>query len=618
MAEEFSKKTDSQEQLQNKITLTEEHITNNKKKKVDPICPICIEKYNKSFRSIVKCEYCIYESCRKCCEHYLLIENEPKCMGYLCNRQWTNEFIAKNFTKKFINADLKTHREKTLFDKQRALLPATQPLVENIIKREDYQAKILNAANIVNKARAEMNIIQNEYYRFINNVPTNQERSSFIRACPSNDCRGFLSSQWKCGLCNKWSCPNCHEIKGDERDSDHICNPDNVATAKLLNSDTKPCPKCGEGIFKIDGCFGVDVPVYMYNITVKMSQDIAVGDVLVGDDGNPRNVLSLMQGEDELYEIQQDNGITYTVNSRHTLVLKYKMLFVDNTVEIIVEDYLKLSEKERKRLFGYKTRQQIRYFFGKKTITTYDTLCKISVKHIGRGKYYGWTLDGNHRFLLKDYTVCRNCDQMWCTQCQTAFSWRTGRIETVIHNPHYYEWMRRNGTLERNPNDIPCGRELNHQTSITIRNYMNDIIQKDSDNSVKLKQLQQTMMEIVRRVTHIRYSALLRYNYNSDEVTQNLRIKYMRNFIDEEKFKIDLQKENKKSNKYREIYEVLQLLINTLTDIIFRFISEIKKPDWKFNLDNLNEVDEIIKYADECFLKISQTYSSIPLVYKRL
>jgi hypothetical protein len=27
------------------------------------------------------------------------------------------------------------------------------------------------------------------------------ERSLFVRACPDEDCRGFLSSQWKCGIC---------------------------------------------------------------------------------------------------------------------------------------------------------------------------------------------------------------------------------------------------------------------------------------------------------------------------------------------------------------------------------------------------------------------------------
>ena len=78
-------------------------------------------------------------------------------------------------------------------------------------------------------------------------------RTQFIRACPIETCRGFLSQQWKCGLCNISTCSKCN-IPKIQTSEDHVCNPDDVATAELLAKDTKPCPKCGTGIFKIDGC----------------------------------------------------------------------------------------------------------------------------------------------------------------------------------------------------------------------------------------------------------------------------------------------------------------------------------------------------------------------------
>jgi hypothetical protein len=47
------------------------------------------------------------------------------------------------------------------------------------------------------------------------------------------------------------------------------------------------------------------------------------------------------------------------------------------------------------------------------------------------------------------------CDQMWCPECKTAFSWSKGTVEKgVIHNPHYYQWMREHGGgMPRNPQD---------------------------------------------------------------------------------------------------------------------------------------------------------------------
>ena len=80
------------------------------------------------------------------------------------------------------------------------------------------------------------------------------ERRVFVRACPAGDCRGFLSQVWKCGMCDNWTCPDCHEVKGLEKDGPHMCDPNSVETAKMLAKDSRPCPKCASVIFKIDGC----------------------------------------------------------------------------------------------------------------------------------------------------------------------------------------------------------------------------------------------------------------------------------------------------------------------------------------------------------------------------
>ena len=69
-------------------------------------------------------------------------------------------------------------------------------------------------------------------------------------------------------------------------------------------------------------CEKIDTPIIMYDGTIKMVQDIEIGEYIMGDDSTPRKVLSLARGEDEMYEISQVKGDTYTVNSEHILSLK--------------------------------------------------------------------------------------------------------------------------------------------------------------------------------------------------------------------------------------------------------------------------------------------------------
>jgi len=70
-------------------------------------------------------------------------------------------------------------------------------------------------------------------------------------------------------------------------------------------------------------CHAKDTPIIMYDGSIKLVQDIKVGDKLMGDDSTPRKVLSLANGKDEMYDIIPVKGDKYTVNSEHILVLKY-------------------------------------------------------------------------------------------------------------------------------------------------------------------------------------------------------------------------------------------------------------------------------------------------------
>lgn len=115
------------------------------------------------------------------------------------------------------------------------LRPINQERVELKTRMRAAELK-MNQANIVLYGRAP------------------QEARQFIMKCPSEGCRGFLSTAWKCGTCQKFFCSDCHAEKMGQRDEDHICNPDAKATAAMIKQETKPCPKCGIRISKIDGC----------------------------------------------------------------------------------------------------------------------------------------------------------------------------------------------------------------------------------------------------------------------------------------------------------------------------------------------------------------------------
>ena len=204
------------------------------------------------------CCFCKAGVCKNCIQPYLLsCVNDPKCINPDCNKTWAVEFMHTLTTKTFFTSKYKKHRETVLFDREQGYMPATMPYIE----RDQLRSKIYYEIHEKQKAIATMKEeIANMYTvvydieRSPVNVTGNSSKSKsprYVGRCGVAECRGFIcAAAHNCSLCNTNYCVHCMEPKEIE----HVCNPDNVETIKLMRKDTKACPCCATSIQKIAGC----------------------------------------------------------------------------------------------------------------------------------------------------------------------------------------------------------------------------------------------------------------------------------------------------------------------------------------------------------------------------
>jgi hypothetical protein len=151
-------------------------------------------------------------------------------------------------------------------------------------------------------------------------------------------------------------------------------------------------------------CHAKDTPILMYDGSVKLVQDIDVGELLMGDDSTPRKVLSLATGTDELYDIIPTQGDTYRVNSVHILCLKpspakiSRILSADETILYSVK-YIEVDNHGDK---PQRIRLKKKLFYTKSEAVEYreqkykqDTIIEIEVKdYLNLPKYIKCSLNG--------------------------------------------------------------------------------------------------------------------------------------------------------------------------------------------------------------------------------
>jgi len=175
-----------------------------------------------------------------------------------CHHPWPREFLDEHLTRSWREGELKLHRQKILFDRERSLLPATQPDVEIEVQKRAYAAEIPALDSQESQLEAMLRDVRakkRSHKHYIHNGPEAteaKEKRLFVAACPIETCRGFLSTAYKCGTCATQFCSGCRERKS--KDVEHVCDPALVATIAEIVKDSRPCPRCGTAISKVSGC----------------------------------------------------------------------------------------------------------------------------------------------------------------------------------------------------------------------------------------------------------------------------------------------------------------------------------------------------------------------------
>ena len=215
-------------------------------------CSVCCESYSSVIRKKIECPKCEYKCCKKCLEFYLLssIKNTPNCMN--CNLEFSSAFLFEKTSKIFGRDRYIEKRAMQVLNDQKNLLPATlisYNKKKEIKKRQDDITKeLIYIKKRQNELIWEFNKLRNK------NDYDLELDEKLNRPCPVNECKGYLSSAWKCGLCDMYVCHECGNLKGKRTDEEHVCNEDDKKSMILLKKDTKPCPGCFKYIHKIEGC----------------------------------------------------------------------------------------------------------------------------------------------------------------------------------------------------------------------------------------------------------------------------------------------------------------------------------------------------------------------------
>jgi hypothetical protein len=187
---------------------------------------------------------------------------------------------------------------------------------------------------------------------------------------------------------------------------------------------------------------------------------------------------------------------------------------------------------------------------------------------------------------------------MWCTSCQTTFSWNSGQIllNIVVHNPHYYEYLRRihNGAIPREAGDVPCG---GHPNAYTFTRFIWDILELTQREKIEL-------LDIVRCLDDLYHVRIHQYPLRqAANVTQDLDIRYLMNEISEEDWGTGLERLESSAERKKEIGLILQTLLHVGSEKTTQLQNTAKQNRLAVARTVLAEMRSVRSYTNKSWLE---------------
>ena len=218
----------------------------------------------------------------------------------------------------------------------------------------------------------------------------------------------------------------------------------------------------------------------------------------------------------------------------------------------------------------------------------------IDVTKIKKDNYYGWSVDKNKRFLLPDHTVVRNCDQMFCVSCHTAFSWDRGTIEKgVIHNPHFYQWQK---TVQATAvTQIPAVDLCNENYFPSISDL--SVYQKSYDSYTE-----KWLFKFHQFITHLYLAVRPAYlTTSSTDLKMEINVNYMMTAFGKTEWKKRLYEADRRQEMARDMVELIDMVYAISGE---RFRNFIRERD----AQHIKDVGTLLVYTMDEFDKIKKRH----------